>query len=153
MRRRWSGKDPEKHTSVTTSDISAILFDTMSRIFSGLAGELGLKILRSTPRDAQLLMLQRCVRLVAFGQATLVLTSYLHALGFSDFQMGLFMTLTLVGDVAGSSVLTIYADRWGRRKVLLVGSLLMAMSGIVFAISDRYLVLLVAAMCGVISPR
>lgn len=125
----------------------------MSAIYAKLADELGLKILFSAPRDAHLLILQRVFRLVAYGQSTLVLTGLLHSLGFADFQMGLFMTLTLFGDVGGSLILTIFADRWGRRKVLLIGSLLMASSGVVFATSGSYTVLLLAAMAGVISPR
>ena len=67
--------------------------------------------------------------------------------------MGLFMTLTLVGDLVGSAILTIFADRLGRRKVLCVGSLLMALSGVVFATSSNYAFLLASAMVGVISPR
>ena len=122
-------------------------------VFSAISTELGLKALRAAPLDAHLLILQRIVRLVAYGQSTLVLAAFLHDLGFSDFQMGLFMTLTLVGDIAASAVLTIFADRWGRRKVLLVGSLLMSMSGAVFALSSNYWVLLAAATAGVISPR
>jgi MFS family permease len=118
-----------------------------------LNDELGIKILRGSARDAHLLLLQRFVRLLAYGQSTLVLTGYLSVLGFSDFQMGLFMTFTLVGDVAGSSLLTLYADRVGRRKVLLAGSALMAFSGLVFASTGNYALLLLAAIVGVISPR
>ncbi len=125
----------------------------MGKLVSRIADELGLKILFSAPRDAHLLILQRFARLIAYGQSTLVLTGYLRALGFSDFHMGLFMTLTLLGDVVGSSVLTLLADRLGRRKVLLVGSLLMVMSGGIFASFGNYAILLVAAMVGVISPR
>lgn len=118
-----------------------------------ISQELGLKTLLAAPRDAGLLILQRIVRLVAYGQSTLILAAYLHALGFSDFQMGLFMTLTLVGDIMASAVLTVFADRWGRRRVLLIGSLLMAMSGVTFATSSNYWVLLASATVGVISPR
>ena len=115
--------------------------------------ELGLQHLINSPRDAHLLILQRIFRLLAYGQSTLVLASYLHALGTSDFRIGLFMTLTLIGDVAGSFVLTMFADRWGRRKVLTLGCGLMVMSGVVFASTGSYFVLLLAAIIGVISPR
>ncbi|KAF7342657.1 Major facilitator superfamily domain-containing protein [Mycena sanguinolenta] len=62
------------------------------------------------------------------------------------------MTMTLLGDAAGSLILTIYADRLGRAKVLLGGSLLMVASGLVFASSQTYIILLLAAMIGVITP-
>lgn len=61
------------------------------------------------------------------------------------------MTLTLVGDVFLGGYLTLVADRTGRRKVLLAGSFLMVMSGTVFALSNNFWVLLVAAIFGVVS--
>lgn len=43
-------------------------------------------------------------------------------LQFSDFRIGLFMTLTLLGDVFLGVFLTLIADRVGRRKILFGGS-------------------------------
>ena len=63
------------------------------------------------------------------------------------------MTLTLIGDVAISFVLAVFADGVGRRAVLALGAVLMVASGIVFALTDNYWVLLAAAVFGVISPR
>lgn len=62
------------------------------------------------------------------------------------------MTLTLVGDVVISFFLTLFADRLGRKAVLLLGSALMCGSGVVFALSGNFWVLLAAAVLGVISP-
>ena len=62
------------------------------------------------------------------------------------------MTLTLLGDAAISYSLTILADKVGRRRILLAGSLLMVLSGTTFAFSKNYYVLLFAAIVGVISP-
>lgn len=61
------------------------------------------------------------------------------------------MTLTLLGDVFLGTFLTLIADRLGRRRVMLGGSLLMIMSGAVFALSENFLILLLAAILGVIS--
>ena len=61
------------------------------------------------------------------------------------------MTLTLLGDVFLGGFLTLIADRSGRRKVLIGGSLLMVMSGIVFATINNFWILLVAAVFGVVS--
>ena len=61
------------------------------------------------------------------------------------------MTLTLVGDVFLGTFLTLVADRVGRRKVLLGGSILMILSGAAFALFENYWVLLLAAIFGVIS--
>lgn len=115
--------------------------------------ELGLVSVYNSTLDVKLLCIQRFVRLFAYGASTLVLASYLSALGNSDRKIGLFMTLTLVGDILISFFLTLFADGLGRKMVLAVGALLMTASGLVFGLSRDYWVLLAAAVIGVISPR
>jgi predicted MFS family arabinose efflux permease len=115
--------------------------------------ELGLVSLYSSTVDVKLLCTQRFVRLFAYGGSTLILVAYLSALGISKQKIGLFMTLTLVGDTVISLVLTLFADGLGRKAILCLGALLMTMSGVVFALSGNYWVLLAAAIVGVISPR
>ena len=61
------------------------------------------------------------------------------------------MTLTLLGDVFLGGFLTLIADRSGRRRVLIGGSLLMVMSGVVFATVSNFWILLIAAVFGVVS--
>lgn len=124
-----------------------------SAIFQKVFHEIGLSTFLSSSRDVYLIILQRGIRLLVYGQSSIVLTAFLKALTFTEFQMGLFMTLTLLGDAALSLILTLYADRLGRAKVLVAGSLLMLASGLVFASSQNYVVLLLAAMIGVITPR
>ena len=114
--------------------------------------ELGLLNLYECSRDVKLLIVQRFVRLFAYGGSTLILASYLAALGTSEARIGLFMTLTLVGDVAISFVMTLFADALGRRAVLALGAALMVVSGIAFGLSGNYWVLLAAAIVGIISP-
>jgi predicted MFS family arabinose efflux permease len=115
--------------------------------------ELGLITMWKSSLDVKLLCAQRFVRLFAYGGSTLILASYLSAIGISDDRIGLFMTLTLVGDVVISFLLTLFADRMGRKAVLSLGSILMAGSGVIFALFGNYWVLLAAAVFGVISPR
>ncbi|EAL86682.1 hypothetical protein LV164_002482 [Aspergillus fumigatus] len=130
--------------------------DSVPGRFNGLhrrvLGELGLLTLWHSSLDVKVLCAQRFIRLFAYGGSTLILASYLSALGISDDRIGLFMTLTLVGDVAISFFLTLFADGIGRRAVLALGSALMACSGVVFGLFDNYWILLTAAVLGVISP-
>lgn len=118
-----------------------------------ILSELGLVSLFHSPVDVKLLCLQRFVRLFAYGGSTLVLVPYLQALGISKTNIGLFMTLTLVGDVCISFMLTIVADGLGRKAVLSMGALMMVGSGVTFALCQNYWILLAAAIFGVISPR
>ena len=93
------------------------------------------------------------MRFFAYGGATLILVAYFEELHIPKVQIGLFMTLTLVGDTVISFALTLFADALGRKLVLASGALLMAGSGVVFALSGNFWVLLLAAVLGVISPR
>lgn len=61
------------------------------------------------------------------------------------------MSLTLLGDMLLSLLLTLVADRFGRRRILLLGSFLMVLSGVAFALFENFWILLLAAVLGVIS--
>jgi MFS family permease len=122
------------------------------RPFKAFLRELGLVTLYHSPIDTKILILQRFVRLFAYGGSTLILASYLSDLGNEDQQIGLFMTLTLVGDVFISFLLTLVADQLGRRWILVLGAALMCASGVVFGLSGNFWILLAAAILGVISP-
>jgi MFS family permease len=62
------------------------------------------------------------------------------------------LTLTLVGDTIVSLFLTTRADRFGRRRVLIIGALLMAGAGLTFASTSSLLLLTIAGTIGVVSP-
>ncbi|KAI9905058.1 hypothetical protein N3K66_001587 [Trichothecium roseum] len=113
--------------------------------------ESGLASLRQTGRDALLVILSRTTRMFAFGAASLTLALFFAELGFSDFRIGLFLTLTLVGDVLLGLAVTLMADGLGRRRVLVAGGLLMALSGAAFSVFESFWVLLLAAVVGVVS--
>lgn len=87
----------------------------------------------------------------AFGTNALVLALFFSALKFSDPSIGLFMTLTLLGDVHLSLLLTLVADKIGRRRILIGGSFLMVTAGVIFAVFENFWVLLIAAVVGVMS--
>ena len=108
--------------------------------------------LKSLTRDAWLLFLTRFIRLFAYGLISVILVFYLVGLGLSESQTGLLLTLILVGDTAISLFLTTQADRVGRRRMLIVGALLMAGAGLVFALTKNFLWLVIAGTIGVISP-
>src|SRR3984893_16471994 len=108
--------------------------------------------LRTLTHDGWLLFLTRFVRLFAYGSLSVVLVFYLIGLGLSDSQTGLLLTLTLAGDTFVSLYLTTRADRIGRRRMLIVGAILMAAAGLAFAFTHNFLLLILAGTIGVISP-
>jgi MFS family permease len=88
----------------------------------------------------------------AYGALAVVLVLYLESVRLTGEQIGSLLTLTLLGDTAVSLWLTTRADRFGRRRTLIIGAVLMAAAGVIFAITDSFVLLLAAATVGVISP-
>lgn len=80
------------------------------------------------------------------------LAVYLKELKLSDKDVGLMFSLTLVGDAIVSMVMTSRADKWGRRKTLILSSFFSIFTAVIFASQSNFLVLLIAAVIGVISP-
>lgn len=111
-----------------------------------------LTALRELTRDGRLLFLTRITRLFAYGSLSVVLVFYLTSLGLSASQTGMLLTLTLAGDTVISLYLTTRADRIGRRRMLIIGALLMAGAGLAFASTRSLVFLVVAGTIGVISP-
>jgi MFS family permease len=102
--------------------------------------------------DIRLLFAARIVRLFAYGFVSVVLALYLAARGLSEWGIGLLLSATLLGDAAITLWLTTIADRFGRRRTLLLGAVLMGLAGTVFVLTDQPLLLALAAIIGVISP-
>jgi MFS family permease len=108
--------------------------------------------LRGLDRDGRLLFTTRILRMFGYGFLAVVLVLYLAALGLDAVTIGTILTLTLVGDTLISLWLTTSADRMGRRRVLIAGSLLVVLAGLVFASTSWVPALILAATIGVISP-
>src|SRR5512144_1392755 len=101
-------------------------------------------LLRSLGSDGVLLFATRFVRLFAYGALSVVLVLYLVGLGLTEFDTGLLLTSTLLGDTVVSLYLTTRADRIGRRRMLIVGACLMAAAGIAFAFTRQMWMLVLA---------
>ena len=70
--------------------------------------------LRSLSFDGWLLFATRTVRLFAYGFLSVILVIYLAELGLTKGQIGLLLSLTLIGDAAVSLGISLVADRIGR---------------------------------------
>ncbi len=103
-------------------------------------------------RDIPILFSTRIVRLFCYGFLSVILALYLAQAGLNEKLIGILFSLTLAGDAGVSLWLTTSADRFGRRRTLLIGALLMIGAGVVFILTRNILLLMVAAIIGVISP-
>lgn len=102
--------------------------------------------------DFKILFTTRIVRLFCYGFLSLILALYLVQVGLTEQQIGLLFSLTLAGDAGVSLWLTTSADRFGRRRTLQIGALLMLGAGLVFILTNNIVLLMAAAIIGVISP-
>lgn len=94
----------------------------------------------------------RAMRGFADGLVSIVLPAYLGTLGFRPFEIGAIATSTLLG----SATLTILVTRAARgrstRAALCAAALLMAATGVMFALVDDFWPLLLIAFVGTLNP-
>jgi MFS family permease len=103
-------------------------------------------------RDGWLLLASCAVRSFAYGFLSVILGLYLDTIGLSPAAIGWIFTAALAGSAVMTIVITVVADRFGRKLLLIAGAVLMALAGWVFAVTDHPLMLALAAICGTISP-
>lgn len=119
---------------------------------SFLIDEIGLYTLSNAGTDVYIIILLRMIRLIGFGATSLILALFLKSLGIPEQYIGLFMTLTFIGDLVSSFLLSIITDQIGRKKMLLACSVLMTLTGAVFGLSENYYVLVITAILGILTP-
>jgi MFS family permease len=97
-------------------------------------------------------LVARALRAFADGFIAVVLPAYLLALGLGQLEVGLIGTATLFG----SALTTLAVGRWGHRfsirRLLLVASLAMAVTGCAFAGLSTLWPLLIVAFVGTLNP-
>lgn len=103
-------------------------------------------------RNTAILFTTRVLRMFAYGLVSIILVLYLAKAGLTEARIGLLLSCTLIGDAVITLWITTSADRIGRRRMLMLGALLMASAGVIFVLTDNYVILIVTAIIGVISP-
>ena len=101
--------------------------------------------------DGKIILAARVTRTFAYGFLSIVLAIYLKLIGFNDILIGLVLAATLVNSVIFTLLASFYADRLGRRKMLIIYAALMSISGSIFLATDNYVALVAAALIGTIN--
>jgi MFS family permease len=102
-------------------------------------------------RDGKLLLIARILRTFAYGFLSIILSIYLKLIGFDGFLIGIILTSTLINSVIFTLVASFYADRIGRKKMLVIYAILMAISGVIFFVTYNYIALVAACLIGTIN--
>ena len=103
-------------------------------------------------RDGKLLLTTRAVRSFGYGFLSVILAIYLKLLNFDNVLIGVVLSTTLLGGASFTIFCSLYADRIGRRKMLIFLSFLMAFSGVLFFLKENRAIILIAAVIGTLSP-
>src|SRR5204863_9019532 len=101
--------------------------------------------------DGKKLLVTRILRTFAYGYLATSLGLYLDRLGLSPTEIGVVFTAAIAGSALMTVFWSIMADRYGRRRTVATMALLMALGGIVFALTNSFVVLILAAFTGTIS--
>ncbi len=103
-------------------------------------------------RDGWVIMAAASVRMLAYGFVSVILGLFLAELGYDGAGIGALFSIALAGGAVMTLALSLLADWIGRRRLLVLGSLLMAVAGAVLAATDQIVLLAGAAILGTISP-
>ena len=107
---------------------------------------------RSTSADGKRLLVTRALRGLADGAVSVLLPSYLTAIGFSAARVGAIVFGTLIGSAALTLWIGLAAHRLGRRRVMLGACVLMFATGIGFAAVTAFWPLFIVAVIGTLNP-
>ncbi len=101
--------------------------------------------------DRELLYTAAFLRALATGMVAVLIGIYLAKRGFDAAAIGIVVTAGLAGATTAALLVTLAADRLGRRRMLVVLALLGAAGGLAVAVSSALLVVSAAAFLGMVN--
>ena len=101
-------------------------------------------------RDLALLFAARVLRSITQAFLVIIVPIYLARLDFSAVRIGVLLTATTLGGAVLIVLVGVGADRWGRKKVLVLLAVLQALSAAGFVFSTSFGVLTLASAVGTI---
>ena len=107
---------------------------------------------RDIPAEARRLLLARCLRAFTDGLVSVVLPVYLLRLGYGPFGVGVIITSTMMGSALLTLTIGFFAHRFSGRRLLIGACILMATTGVGFALIKNFWPLLIVAFVGTINP-
>jgi len=107
--------------------------------------------LPSFDRNGQIVIVARTLRSFAFGLNSVALGLYLSGIGLPAAAIGLVLSAALAGTLSLTVIIALFGDRIGRRRLLMLGSGLMAAAALIPLVSDEPLLLAAIALSGMVA--
>ena len=102
-------------------------------------------------RDRAVINIAGFLRSFGVGLMGVILGIYLSRLGFSSLTIGIIIAIGLAGAASATVMVSFFADRFGRKRSLLLLSLLTAVGGLALAFSPVLPLLLVMVFVGMLN--
>ena len=102
-------------------------------------------------RDGKMIILARSVRTFAQGSIAVIFAVYLDLLGFTLTQIGVFFSFGVAGAALFSFLVSLVAERVGRRRLMVALTLTTAAAGVVLVVTNDVAVLTAFAFLGTLS--
>lgn len=104
-------------------------------------------------RDGKLIIATRGVCTFAYSSIAVLLALYLDKLGFSLVQIGAFLSVGVAGSAFFAFLVSLIAEKAGRRRLLVTFTLMSAAAGLALVFFDEFLPLMFFAFLGSITGR
>ena len=101
--------------------------------------------------DYWIIFITAGVRAMAVSLSSVILPLYLVAIGFDTVHIALAISCGLAGCAGGTFIATFWADRVGRRKMLMILGLFMAMGGLYLACRTNYKIIFMVTFIGMVN--
>ena len=112
----------------------------------------GQELTAADPNPVRTVYTARALRDLGDGFSAVLLPVYLISIGLSALQIGVVATVSLLGSALMTLGISAAGARLDQRRLLIGASFLMVMSGLAFAASGSYAVVLAIAFFGTINP-
>jgi len=101
--------------------------------------------------DAKLLVATKGIRGFGFGFLSISAVVYLHFIGFNPLSIGIVISLASLGSSLDNVLVSKYADRVGRKRSLLILSVVSSVSSLVLVVSTNFYLISLAFLTGGLS--
>lgn len=103
--------------------------------------------------DKHLIYITAFLRSIGIGMIAVILAIYLMKEGLTKTQIGLVVSMGLIGAAVGTLIVTFFGDLIGRRKVLILYSIFSAAGALAVCLSTSFYAILAAAFFGMMNAR